>query len=143
MLFSSSLAEDLSGFLAFKRALGRKYEREVFRLRSLDRFAAEYLAAHKSFDLDRVIEDGYPPATGGSRAPFIAISQSRGNFACSCGDAIQDRLFLIAISHRRREASRGFSRTSSRSTKFASCCAAPNPLKGRHRFVGPLFGPCY
>jgi len=40
-MFTSVLARDIEEFLVFKRAMGRSYRREEFRLRSLDRMAAQ------------------------------------------------------------------------------------------------------
>jgi integrase/recombinase XerD len=54
-LFVSPLARDLTAFITFKRALGQSYHREIFRLRSLDRFAAQHAAERGGSRLDRVI----------------------------------------------------------------------------------------
>src|SRR3990172_4907622 len=53
--FVSPWAPDLRAFLASKRAVGRIYDRAEFRVRSLDRFAAEYVQQHGVVELGRLI----------------------------------------------------------------------------------------
>jgi integrase len=53
--FVSSLASDLDSFVSFKRISGRRYDRAIFRLRSLDRFLAQRTKENGPIDLAKVI----------------------------------------------------------------------------------------
>jgi integrase/recombinase XerD len=53
--FVSCLRDDLREFLVYKRAAGRYTGREEYRLRSLDRFAAEHARRAHRFDVPHVI----------------------------------------------------------------------------------------
>lgn len=48
-LFGSRLAGEMEQFLAFKRALGHKYQRAEFTLRAFDRFVGSYTRKHRLF----------------------------------------------------------------------------------------------
>jgi integrase len=54
-VFHSSLAEELLGFLEFKRSLGYSYNRSQFTLLEFDRFIQEYASQHEKWRLDEVI----------------------------------------------------------------------------------------
>jgi integrase len=53
--FESPLADELQGFLKFKRSLGYKYERAEFTLRQFDQFLQKYVEKHKDWQLDHAI----------------------------------------------------------------------------------------
>ena len=53
--FASPLASDLDAFVSFKRASGRRYDRTIFRLRSLDRFLVQHTKETARIDLAKVI----------------------------------------------------------------------------------------
>ncbi len=55
--FRSRLASDLEHFLAFKRALGFKYDRSEFILRSFDRYVAEHAPRRGRLPLERLLRD--------------------------------------------------------------------------------------
>ena len=52
---TSPLATDLNAFLAFKRSLGYRYEREDFAIRSFDRFLSLYCRRRRTWDLGQSI----------------------------------------------------------------------------------------
>jgi integrase/recombinase XerD len=54
-IFHGPLAEELHGFLQFKRSLGYRYLRPEFTLREFDRFLVEYAANNKHWRLNRAI----------------------------------------------------------------------------------------
>jgi site-specific recombinase XerD len=51
MSFSGPLAKELTGFLAFKRALGSLYRRAEFTLREFDRFVQRYARSRRRWRL--------------------------------------------------------------------------------------------
>jgi integrase/recombinase XerD len=53
--FASPLADDLEGFLKFKRSLGYKYLRAEFTLRQFDQFLQGYVTKRKDWQLDHAI----------------------------------------------------------------------------------------
>jgi integrase/recombinase XerD len=53
--FSSPLADDLQGFLQFKRSLGYRYVRAEFTLREFDKFLRGYVEKRQAWHLDRAI----------------------------------------------------------------------------------------
>jgi integrase/recombinase XerD len=53
--FTSPLANDLNGFLRFKRSLGYKYARAEFTLQEFDRFLQGFVGTHKAWQLDRAV----------------------------------------------------------------------------------------
>lgn len=53
--FVGPLAAEMLAFLALKRAVGRRYERSAFRLRSLDRFLAQHVKETGAVDLAKAV----------------------------------------------------------------------------------------
>lgn len=53
--FASPLAEDLNGFLQFKRSLGYKYARAEFTLQEFDQYLQGYVGKRRDWQLDHAI----------------------------------------------------------------------------------------
>src|SRR2546426_7696725 len=53
--FISPLAEDLQGFLKFKRSLGYRYVRNRFTLLEFDRFLVKHVKENRAWRLDHAI----------------------------------------------------------------------------------------
>jgi integrase len=80
--FVSPLAAELSAFLLFKRASGRRYEREVFRLRSLDRFLVQQAKKHRAIALAKAIPSWLARRGSGGKPATIRMEFSVARQFC-------------------------------------------------------------